>query len=135
MLQRRRRENVARAAIATTYDYGNSPDLEKSIIYAKSSSHASTGTIKTRPLSLKDEEISLIDLKRFIASMSKCIEARQLGLSFVFLDLSLKLDGNGKELLKSVSGRIDSGSMWAVMGSSGSGKCKISALFALCGWC
>ena len=66
----------------------------------------------------------MIDLKRFIASMSKCTQARELGLSFAFLDLSLKVGGNQKQLLRDVTGRIDSGSMWGIMGASGAGKCK-----------
>ena len=67
----------------------------------------------------------MIDSKRFIASMSKGIEARELGLSFTFLDLGLRLGGNGKELLRDFTGRIDSGSMWGFMGASGAGKCTI----------
>ena len=67
----------------------------------------------------------MVDFKRFIASMSKCIEAKELGLSFTFLDLGLRLGSDGKELLKDFTGRIDSGSMWGVMGASGAGKCAI----------
>ena len=77
------------------------------------------------PTRIAQEEISMIDLKRFTASMSKCIEAKELGLSFTFLDLGLRPGSDGKELLRDFTGRIDSGSMWGVMGASGAGKSAI----------
>ena len=72
----------------------------------------------------------MIEFRRFIASMSKCIEAKELGLSFTFLDLGLRLGNDGKGLLGEVNGRIDSGSMWGIMGASGAGKCTILLDFA-----
>ena len=121
-LQRRRRENLARSPAAAVYK-SRSLDLEKSPCSAKSACGESTSI--HWPTRTAHEEISMIDFKRFIASMSKCIEAKELGLSFTFLDLGLRLGDDGKELLRDFTGRIDSGSMWGIMGASGAGKCAI----------
>ena len=126
-LRRRRRENLARLPTATIYK-SRSLDLERSPHSAKSACHGSTSM--HWPTRLTQEEISMIEFRRFIASMSKCIEAKELGLSFTFLDLGLRLGSDGKELLGDFTGRIDSGSMWGIMGASGAGKCTILLDFA-----
>ena len=121
-LQGQRRENLTRSPTATVYK-SRSLDLEKSPYSAKSARHESTNIHwHTR---LTQEKTSVADLKRFIASMSKCNEAKELGLSFTFLDLGLRLGHDGKELLRHLTGRIDSGSTWGIMGASGAGKCAI----------
>lgn len=70
--------------------------------------------------SADDELISDIDL--FIQSMSKCIGTEKFGLSFEFSDLKFQPKKASKPILSEVTGKIDRGSLWGVMGASGAGK-------------
>ncbi|KAL8994818.1 MAG: hypothetical protein Q9188_006958, partial [Gyalolechia gomerana] len=67
-----------------------------------------------------NELISDIDL--FIQSMSKCIGTEKFGLSFEFSDLKFQPKKASKPILSEVTGKIDRGSLWGVMGASGAGK-------------
>ena len=68
------------------------------------------------------------DLHLFVQSLSKCLGATKFGLSFEFQDLSFKPPKSTKPILSDVSGTINAGSLWGVMGASGAGKCKIGKL-------
>lgn len=61
------------------------------------------------------------DVQLLVQSYEKMIDGKHLGLGFDFQNLALKLK-SGKELLFGVSGTIERGSMWGVMGPSGAGK-------------
>lgn len=71
----------------------------------------------------QDEEVIAVEFRLFIESLARCVGTRELGLSFAFEDLGLKLANGKKEILAGVTGFIKSGSMWGVMGASGAGKC------------
>ncbi|KAF2711275.1 ABC transporter-like protein [Pleomassaria siparia CBS 279.74] len=69
-----------------------------------------------------DEDLSSNpDFKIFMSYISKLIQTKNIGLSFEFEGLTFE-PKPGKRILKGVSGSIESGSMWAVMGGSGAGK-------------
>lgn len=61
------------------------------------------------------------DFQVFIRYISRLIKTKDIGLSFDFEGLEFE-PTPGKKILKGVSGSIQSGSMWAVMGGSGAGK-------------
>lgn len=61
------------------------------------------------------------DFQVFIRYISRLIRTKDVGLSFDFDGLEFE-PKPGKKILKGVSGYIQSGSMWAVMGGSGAGK-------------
>lgn len=61
------------------------------------------------------------DFKIFMRFIGKLIKTKDVGLSFEFENLQFE-PTPGKKILHGVSGTIDSGSMWAVMGGSGAGK-------------
>jgi ABC-type glutathione transport system ATPase component len=65
------------------------------------------------------------DLHLFVQSLSKCLGATKFGLSFEFQDLGFKPPKSAKPILSDVSGAINAGSLWGVMGASGAGKCRI----------
>ncbi|RDW58104.1 hypothetical protein BP6252_13515 [Coleophoma cylindrospora] len=62
------------------------------------------------------------DLQLFVQSMSKCIGGEKFGLNFEYHDLKFQPDKSKKPVLSQVSGCINSGSLWGVMGASGAGK-------------
>ncbi|PMD65031.1 P-loop containing nucleoside triphosphate hydrolase protein [Hyaloscypha bicolor E] len=62
------------------------------------------------------------DLHLFVQSLSKCLGATKFGLSFEFQDLGFKPPKSAKPILSDVSGAINAGSLWGVMGASGAGK-------------
>ncbi|KAF1996579.1 hypothetical protein P154DRAFT_579828 [Amniculicola lignicola CBS 123094] len=57
----------------------------------------------------------------YMRFIGRLIKSKEVGLSFEFEDLQFE-PKPGKKILRNVSGSIDSGSMWAVMGGSGAGK-------------
>lgn len=61
------------------------------------------------------------DFQVFMRYISRLIKTKDVGLSFDFEGLEFE-PTPGKKILKGVSGCIQSGSMWAVMGGSGAGK-------------
>jgi ABC-type multidrug transport system fused ATPase/permease subunit len=69
-------------------------------------------------------ETGRIDLRLFVQSLLKCLGATKFGLSFEFRDLSFQPKKNSKPILSQVSGLIDAGSHWGVMGASGAEKCE-----------
>jgi hypothetical protein len=69
------------------------------------------------------------DLHLFVQSLSKCLGATKFGLSFEFQDLGFKPPKSTKPILSDVSGTINAGSLWGVMGASGAGKCRIGNPF------
>jgi ABC-type multidrug transport system ATPase subunit len=68
----------------------------------------------------QDEKPST-DMQLFVQSMSKCINGASFGLSFEFDDLQFQPKG-GNPILSQITGKIDSGALWAIMGASGAGK-------------
>lgn len=74
------------------------------------------------PIDSKDDNELITDLDLFIQSMSKCIGTEKFGLSFEFSDLKYQPKKAPKPILSEVTGKIDRGSLWGVMGASGAGK-------------
>lgn len=64
------------------------------------------------------------DLHLFVQSLKKCLGANQFGLSFEFENLQFQPKKSPKPILADVSGMINAGSLWGVMGASGAGKCE-----------
>ena len=73
---------------------------------------------------------SSIELRQFVDSMSKAIQGSDFGLSFGFEQLSFQPKGSNKPVLSKISGSIQNGSLVAVMGGSGAGKC-LSLTFSI----
>ncbi|KAL8637416.1 MAG: hypothetical protein Q9228_005314, partial [Teloschistes exilis] len=69
-----------------------------------------------------DDDALISDLDLFIQSMSTCIGTEKFGLSFEFNDLKFQPEKATKPILSEVTGKIDRGSLWGVMGASGAGK-------------
>ncbi|KAI4245545.1 MAG: hypothetical protein LQ352_006543, partial [Teloschistes flavicans] len=69
-----------------------------------------------------DDNALISDLDLFIQSMSKCIGTEKFGLSFEFTDLKFQPKKATRPILSEVTGKIDRGSLWGVMGASGAGK-------------
>ncbi|KAI1614657.1 ABC transporter-like protein [Exophiala viscosa] len=61
------------------------------------------------------------EIQRLMQSFRECIGADNVGLSFTFEGLSFE-PVPGKQILSGISGAMQSGSFWAVMGGSGAGK-------------
>ncbi|KAL8961896.1 MAG: hypothetical protein Q9183_005239, partial [Haloplaca sp. 2 TL-2023] len=74
------------------------------------------------PIDSKDDDALISDLDLFIQSMSKCIGTEKFGLSFEFTDLKFQPKKAAKPILSEVTGKVDRGSLWGVMGASGAGK-------------
>ncbi len=72
----------------------------------------------------QDDGSQKTDLHLFVESLSKCLGASKFGLSFEFQDLAFKPPKSNKKILSEVSGTINAGSLWGVMGASGAGKCE-----------
>jgi ABC-type multidrug transport system ATPase subunit len=70
----------------------------------------------------KNAEDDRTDLHLFVESLSKCLGNSNFGLSFEFEDLQFQPKKSPKPILSHVSGRINAGSLWGVMGASGAGK-------------
>ena len=66
------------------------------------------------------------DLGLFIQSMSR-MGGNHGGLSFGFDSLNYQPIKSRKSILSGVTGTIDHGTLWGIMGASGAGKCKICA--------
>lgn len=64
------------------------------------------------------------DLHLFVQSLSKCMGGGKFGLSFEFKNLKFQPPKAPKPIISEVSGCINEGSLWGVMGASGAGKCK-----------
>lgn len=62
------------------------------------------------------------DIQQFVKSLSRCTLASNFGLSFEFDNLGFKPRKSTKPVLSEVSGQIRSGTLWGVMGASGTGK-------------
>ncbi|TVY76063.1 putative white-brown complex-like protein [Lachnellula suecica] len=65
---------------------------------------------------------STTDLQQFVQSLSRILGATKFGLSFEFQNLHFQPKKNPKPILTEVTGLIDAGSLWGVMGASGAGK-------------
>lgn len=71
-----------------------------------------------------EEQVMNTDLQLFVQSLSRCFGGSKFGLSFEFEDLKFHPPKAPKPILSQVSGLIDAGSLWGVMGASGAGKCN-----------
>ncbi|KAG4440935.1 hypothetical protein IFR05_003564 [Cadophora sp. M221] len=71
-----------------------------------------------------DDGSQKTDLDLFVESLSKCLGVTRFGLSFEFQDLAFKPPKSNRKILSEVSGTINAGSLWGVMGASGAGKCE-----------
>ncbi|KAI4266860.1 MAG: hypothetical protein L6R38_008512, partial [Xanthoria sp. 2 TBL-2021] len=94
--------------------------LESRITHVQRSDTAFGGNFT--PIDAKDDYELISDLDMFIQSMSKCIGTEKFGLSFEFTDLKFQPKKAKKPILSDVTGKIDRGSLWGVMGASGAGK-------------
>ncbi len=94
--------------------------LESRITHVQRSETGFGGNIT--PIDSKDDNEGITDLDLFIQSMSKCIGTEKFGLSFEFSDLSFQPKKLPRPILSEVTGKIDRGSLWGVMGASGAGK-------------
>ncbi|KAM3065663.1 hypothetical protein ACMFMF_010884 [Clarireedia jacksonii] len=61
-------------------------------------------------------------MEKFITSLKRCLGTNSLGFEIGFENLGLRLK-NGKPILQNISGKVEPGSLLAVMGASGAGKC------------
>lgn len=61
------------------------------------------------------------DMERFLRSLARAVETKEVGLSFDFENLGCKVKGK-KTILAGVTGSIPRGTMWGIMGGSGAGK-------------
>ena len=61
-------------------------------------------------------------VQQFVKSLSRSTISASVGLSFEFNNLSYQPKGCRQPLLAQVTGKIDKGSFWGVMGASGAGK-------------
>ncbi|KAL8697189.1 MAG: hypothetical protein Q9201_007259 [Fulgogasparrea decipioides] len=95
--------------------------LEPRITHVQRSDSAFGGNL-TPIDSQHDDDALVSDLDLFIQSMSKCIGTEKFGLSFEFTDLEFQPKKAAKPILSEVTGKIDRGSLWGVMGASGAGK-------------
>ncbi|KAI1001423.1 hypothetical protein K3495_g6776 [Podosphaera aphanis] len=78
----------------------------------------------SRSSSINEDEEFMTDkssLSRYLASVKRCVESNEVGMSFGFKNISRVLD-NGIEIIASQSGFIEKGTLWGVMGGSGAGK-------------
>lgn len=75
-----------------------------------------------------EEQAMSTDLQLFVQSLSKCFGGSKFGLTFEFEDLNFHPPKARKPILSQVSGLIDAGSLWGVMGASGAGKCNVHHL-------
>lgn len=71
------------------------------------------------------------DLREFVASLSKCIEGSQFGLTFEFENLGFWPKKLPKPILSGITGEITRGSLVGVLGGSGAGKCESFVLDSL----
>ncbi|KAL9602335.1 MAG: hypothetical protein Q9219_001901 [cf. Caloplaca sp. 3 TL-2023] len=94
--------------------------LESRITQVQRSDTGFGGNMTPIDANADDELISDIDL--FIQSISKCIGTEKFGLSFEYTDLKFQPKKASKPILSEVTGKIDRGSLWGVMGASGAGK-------------
>lgn len=62
------------------------------------------------------------DLDLFTQSTSKSMDMGRFGLSFEFTNLMFKPKSAALPILSEVTGQINQGSLWGVMGASGAGK-------------
>ena len=76
----------------------------------------------------KEADLESSDLHLFVQSLSKCLGGGKFGLSFDFEDLKFQPPKAVKPILSQVSGCINEGSLWGVMGASGAGKCMFGFL-------
>lgn len=93
------------------------------------------GSLQNSGLKDKDPSTSTdtnaLNLQRFVKSLSKCIGLEDIGLEIGFDRLSLQLKKDKKIILNEVSGAVEKGSLLAVMGASGAGKCKYIFILAI----
>ncbi|KAL8949179.1 MAG: hypothetical protein Q9222_004692 [Ikaeria aurantiellina] len=115
---------IARLVTERAKKYQNLADsdiaLESRITHVQRSDTAFGGNFT--PIDSKNDDELISDLDLFIQSMSKCIGTEKFGLSFEFTDLRFQPKKAKKPILSEVTGRIDRGSLWGVMGASGAGK-------------
>jgi ABC-type multidrug transport system fused ATPase/permease subunit len=71
-----------------------------------------------------DDVADSTDLQRFVQSLSKILGATKFGLTFEFQNLRFHPSKAPRPILQDVSGCINAGSLWGVMGASGAGKCE-----------
>lgn len=66
------------------------------------------------------------DLNRFLVSLAKCLEDEDgnFGLSYEFNNLSFQPKKAPLPILSEVTGFIDNGSLWGVMGAAEAGTCE-----------
>jgi hypothetical protein len=64
------------------------------------------------------------DLQLFVQSLKRALGGNTFGLSFEYENLKFQPPKTSKPILQDVSGIINAGSLWGVMGASGAGKCK-----------
>ena len=69
-----------------------------------------------------NDETTDSTVQQLIKSLSRSTVAASIGLSFEFDNLSYQPRGCRKPLLAQVTGEINNGSFWGVMGASGAGK-------------
>ncbi|KAL9016530.1 MAG: hypothetical protein Q9185_006107 [Variospora sp. 1 TL-2023] len=94
--------------------------LESRITHVQRSETAFGGNFSA--FDSKDDNELVTDLDLFIQSMSKCIGTEEFGLSFEFSNLTFQPKKALKPIMSEVTGKIDRGSLWGVMGASGAGK-------------
>ncbi|KAF4622800.1 hypothetical protein G7Y89_g14224 [Cudoniella acicularis] len=70
----------------------------------------------------QDDGADKTDLQKFVQSLSKCLGATKFGLTFEYQNLQFHPKKSPRPILSEVTGLINAGSLWGVMGASGAGK-------------
>lgn len=74
-------------------------------------------------LQMPSDDMSF-SLNQFVKSVQRCIQLSEIGLEIGFDNLGFQIGAESKSILDGVSGVVKPGSLLAVMGASGAGKCK-----------
>jgi ABC-type multidrug transport system fused ATPase/permease subunit len=70
-------------------------------------------------------------LNQFVKSVQRCIQLSEIGLEIGFDNLGFQIGADSKSILNGVSGVVKPGSLLAVMGASGAGKCEWILVYQL----
>lgn len=129
--------SLSKRLLSTRRQRQSSPDLELPLTAVRTVPVSEDGASLAQQESLVVEgegedgqdEMTAASLSLFISSLKKCIGVHDIGLTFGFEGLGLRLTkSKNKQILAGLTGHIGSGVLWGVMGASGAGKCGCARL-------